>query len=116
LMGLAEAALAAAAGLGAGFLGLAVFLVAVTFGCSGASVTGWGFGMVVGVVALTTRPPRTTWLHPSPRSIWSAEGPACVVFEAAGLLAAVFLLPRTCARFALAAFACFHFIQHGSSL
>jgi hypothetical protein len=40
LMGLAEVALAAAAGLGAGFLGLADFLVAVTFGGSGASVTG----------------------------------------------------------------------------
>jgi hypothetical protein len=38
-VGLAEDALAAAAGLGAAFLGLAVFLVAVTFGCSGASVT-----------------------------------------------------------------------------
>jgi hypothetical protein len=32
-MGLAEVALAAAAGLGAGFLGLDVFLVAVMFGC-----------------------------------------------------------------------------------
>jgi hypothetical protein len=40
LVGLEEVALAAAAGLGAGFLGLAVFLVAITFGCSGASVTG----------------------------------------------------------------------------
>jgi hypothetical protein len=40
LVGLAEVALAAAAGLGAGLLGLAVFLVAVIFGCSGASVTG----------------------------------------------------------------------------
>jgi hypothetical protein len=38
--GLAEAALVAAAGLVAGFLGLAVFLVVVTIGCSGASVTG----------------------------------------------------------------------------
>jgi hypothetical protein len=64
LVGLAEVALAAAAGLGADFLGLAVFLVAVMFGCSGASVTGWGFGIVGGVVALTTRPPRMTWLQP----------------------------------------------------
>jgi hypothetical protein len=40
LVGLAEDALAAAAGLGAGFLGLADFLVAVIFGGSGASVTG----------------------------------------------------------------------------
>ena len=44
-------------------LGPALFLVAVTLGCEGASVTGWGVGLgfVVGVVvALTTRPPRTT--------------------------------------------------------
>jgi hypothetical protein len=34
LVGLAEAALVAAANLDAGFLGLSVFLVAVTFGCS----------------------------------------------------------------------------------
>jgi hypothetical protein len=40
LVGLADVALAAATGLGAGFLGLTVFLVVVTFGCSGASVTG----------------------------------------------------------------------------
>jgi hypothetical protein len=51
--------LGAAVDLGSGFLGLAVFLVAATFGCSGASVTGWGEGFgirggVVVVVALTT--------------------------------------------------------------
>ena len=43
----------AAAGLGAaagwGFLGLAAFLVAVTLGCLGASVTGWGEGIGCGV-------------------------------------------------------------------
>jgi hypothetical protein len=39
LEGLADLALMAAAGLCAGFLGLDVFLVAVMFGCSGASVT-----------------------------------------------------------------------------
>jgi hypothetical protein len=38
-LGLTVAALAAAVGLGTEFLGLAVFLVAVTFGGSGASVT-----------------------------------------------------------------------------
>jgi hypothetical protein len=38
--GLPEAAMLAAAGLCADFLVLAVFLVAVTFGCSGAFVTG----------------------------------------------------------------------------
>ena len=46
-----------------GFLGPAVFLVAVTLGCEGASVTALGAGLGFGVgvvVALTTRPPRTT--------------------------------------------------------
>jgi hypothetical protein len=62
-------------------------------------------------VALTIRPPRTTWLQPSPRSICSAEGPACVEFGAAGLLVVVFLLPRTGARFEIAAFDSFHFTQ-----
>jgi hypothetical protein len=60
---------------------------------------------------LTTRPPRKTWLQPSPRSICSAKGPACVVFGAAWLLVAVFLLPRTGARFAIAVFASSHFTQ-----
>ena len=58
------AGLVAAVDLCSGFLGLAVFLVAVNLGCSGASVTGWGeeFGLGGGavVVALITRPPRTT--------------------------------------------------------
>jgi hypothetical protein len=40
LVGLAEVAFVAAAGLGEGFFGLAVFLVAVMFGCSGSSVIG----------------------------------------------------------------------------
>jgi hypothetical protein len=40
LLDLTVATLVVAVGLGTGFLGLAVFLVAVTFGCSGASVTG----------------------------------------------------------------------------
>ena len=42
----------AAAGLDSGFFGLAVFLVAVTLGCLGASVTDWGedfyFGWIGG--------------------------------------------------------------------
>jgi hypothetical protein len=33
-------------------------------------------------------PPRTTWLHPSPRFICSAEVPACLAFGAAWLLLA----------------------------
>jgi hypothetical protein len=40
LVGLTEVTLVAAAGLGAGFVGLTVFLVAVVFSCSGDSVTG----------------------------------------------------------------------------
>ena len=55
--------LLAAVDLSSGFLGLAVFLVAVTLGCSGDSVPGsgegFGFGGVV-VVTLTTHHPRAT--------------------------------------------------------
>ena len=40
VLSLAAAGLESAAGLGSGFLGLAVFLVAVTLGCLGSSVTG----------------------------------------------------------------------------
>jgi VIT1/CCC1 family predicted Fe2+/Mn2+ transporter len=39
------AALVAAVDLGSSFLGAAVFLVAVTFGCTNASVTGCGEGL-----------------------------------------------------------------------
>jgi hypothetical protein len=46
---------------GSGFLGLAVILVAVILGCSGASVTGYGEGFGVRVVvALITCPLHTT--------------------------------------------------------
>jgi hypothetical protein len=63
------------------------------------------------VLAFTTRPPRTTWLHPSARSICSAEGPARLTFGAAWLLVAVLLWLCSGARFAKAAFASFHFTQ-----
>ena len=62
------AGLVAAAEFGFGFLGPAVFLVAVTLGCEGASVTGLGVGYGFGVgvvVALKTRPlgrRGSTWL------------------------------------------------------
>jgi hypothetical protein len=46
--------------------------------------------MTFGMVVLTTCPPWTTWIHPSPRSICWAEGPACLAFGAAGLLVACF--------------------------
>ena len=52
-----------------------------------------------GVVALTTRPPRTTWYHPSPRSICSAEGPACWGLGAAGWSVATLFRPRSGAYF-----------------
>ena len=42
------AGLVAAVDLGSGFLGLAVFLVAVTLGCLVVSVTGWGEGFGLG--------------------------------------------------------------------
>ena len=48
-----------AADFGLGFLGPAVFLVAATLGCEGASVTGLGLGLGYGVgmvLALTTHP------------------------------------------------------------
>ena len=96
-----------------GFLGPAVFLVAVTSGCEGASVTGWGVGLGFGVgvvVALTTPPPRTTWFQPSPKSVCSAEGPARWTLGAADwLLAALFRTPSG-AHFARAALA-LHLIQ-----
>ena len=47
-LGFAAAGLGAAAVLGSGFLGLAVLLLAVTLGCLGASVTGWGGGIGCG--------------------------------------------------------------------
>ena len=57
-LGLPAAGFGAAVGMGSGFSGLAVFLVAVTLGCSDASVTIWeGFGLGSEmVVALTARP------------------------------------------------------------
>ena len=67
--------------LDSGFLGLASSLVEGTLGCSGAFVTFLGEGLECaladGVETLATRPPRTTWFHPSPSSICSAEGLAC---------------------------------------
>jgi len=57
------ASLGPAAVFGSDFSVMAVFLVAVTSGYTETSVTGWegGFGIGgEGMVALTTRPPRTT--------------------------------------------------------
>ena len=69
-LGFAAAGLGAAAVLGSGFLGLAVLLVAVTLGCLGASMSGWGEGIGCGgVLAKTlTRPlgRRGSTPHPGP--------------------------------------------------
>jgi hypothetical protein len=105
------AGLVAALDFGLGFLDPAVFLVAVTIGCEGASVTGLG-GLGLGggvVVALTTRPPRTTWFQPSPRSVCSADGPARWALGAVEWLVAALFRTPSGARFARAALASFHF-------
>jgi hypothetical protein len=82
--GIPAAGLGPAVDLGSGFLGLAVFLVAATFGCLDASVTDWekGFGIGCGmvVVAFTTRPPDNVILplsqfHPL------SEGPGALSFR-----------------------------------
>jgi hypothetical protein len=75
-LGFAADGLGTAASLGSGFLGLAVFLMAVTLGCLDASVNGWSWEIGFGgglAEALTSRLPRTTWF---PKSIRSAERPA----------------------------------------
>ena len=50
-------------------------------------------------MALKTRPPRTTWFYPSPKSICSAEGPARWAFGAAGWPVAALFRPRSGACF-----------------
>ena len=105
-----EARLGAAVDLSSGFWGLAVSLVAVSIGFSGASVTGWGGGLGCGlvggfVVALTT------WFHPSARSIYSAVGPARWALGAAGWPVATLFRLHSGACFARAALASFHFTQ-----
>jgi hypothetical protein len=97
-----------------GFLGPAAFLVAVNLCCLGKPVTGCGGGLgVEGAeeVALTTRPPRTTWFHPSPRSLCSAEGPAGCAFGAADWSGTALLCGRWGNCLASAARASFHLTQ-----
>lgn len=95
--GLTDAALVAAAGLGVGFLGLAVFLVAVTFGCSEPPETGWRWhGSWSG--GFDNSPLPTTWLNSSPRSICPAQESTCLAFRAAELLLALLLRLCTGAR------------------
>jgi len=106
-LGLPPAAVGAVLVLGSAFSGFSAFLVAVTYGWMGASVTGWGIGL--GALALAICPPWTTWFHPSPRSICSAEGSARFAFGAAAdLLDATILWPCSGVRVASAAFASFH--------
>jgi hypothetical protein len=68
-----EAFLGAAETFGAGFLLLAFLLVLFTAAFLGAAVTSVGVGGGEGW-ALATRPPRSTWFHPSPRPSCSADG------------------------------------------
>jgi hypothetical protein len=105
--------LGAADVLGSAFSGFAFFIVVVTGGSLGAFVTVWGFrlGVGEGVLALTTRPPRPTWLHPSPKSLCSAEGSTRLAFGAAGWLVATVWRLRAGVRFGRAALASFHFTQ-----
>jgi hypothetical protein len=114
LFGFPAAGLRNAVDLGWGFWGPAVFLVAVTLGCSDSSMTGWGGGFGLWgdvVVALTTRSPWTTSFHSSPRSTCSAEGPVRWAFGVAGWPVAALFWPRSGGRFARAAFASSHFTQ-----
>ena len=61
--------------------------------------------------ALATRPPLTTWFHPSPSSICSAEGLARWAFGAAGWPVAMLFRLRSGACFARDALASYHFTQ-----
>jgi hypothetical protein len=58
---------------GAGFLLLAFFLFLVSGAFLGASITFVGVGLGAGWT-LATRPPRSTWLQPSPRLRCSGDG------------------------------------------
>ena len=81
------ASLVAALDLGLGFLGPAVFLVAVTSGCVSASVTGSGEGFGGGVlVALTTSAlrRRDSTPHPGP-SVRQGARPAKLSKQRSGL-------------------------------
>jgi hypothetical protein len=111
-LGFTAAFLGAAEVLGSAFSGFAFFLVAVAGGSFGALVTGWGLGLGVGevVLILITRPPRPTWLHPSPKSC-SAQGSSRLAFGAAGWLVATVWRLWAGARFARAVLASFHFTQ-----
>jgi hypothetical protein len=112
-LGFTAAFLGAADVLGSAFQGFAFFLVAVTGVRLVALVTGWGMGLGVGegVLAFTIRPPRTTWLHPSPTSLCSAKGLAHLAFGVAGWLVANVWQLWAGARFARTAVASFHFTQ-----
>jgi hypothetical protein len=105
--------LGAADTFGAGFMLLAFLLVLVTGAFLGASMTFIGVGLgAEGGWALETRPPRSTWLQPSPRLRYSGEG-----WRRAGAVrtspegAPLLTTGPARARLARAVFASFHFPQ-----
>jgi hypothetical protein len=75
------------------------------------AITGSGGGVESVWIALTTQPPRTTWLKPGPRISCSAIGSAHFAFGVAGLGVLPSLLRTTGDHLASAAFASFHFTQ-----
>ena len=90
---------------GADFAVLPVFLVVVTSFQGGFSVTRPGVGVGAGgVVALTTRPPRT-WFQPDPSFPCSVEGSAHFAWTVEGLGVPRTLLRSTGARLASATLA-----------
>jgi hypothetical protein len=67
--------LGAADTFGAGSLFLAFLLIFFTGAFLGAAVISVGVDFKRGECwALATRPPRSTWFHPSPRLTWSGDG------------------------------------------
>jgi hypothetical protein len=106
------AGLGAVVGLDSGFVGLAIFLVAVSLGCLGPFVTGYrkGFCFVSEVLVPLTTASRTSCIRSSPRSL-SAELLARCVFYLAGWPVSVLFWPCLWSCYAGAALASFHLVQ-----
>jgi hypothetical protein len=107
------ACLRASVAFSTGLAALLPVLSSIVLSFSGTSVTDLGAGSAgVGRVALTTRPPRTTWFQPDQRLFCSADGCGVTTLFAAGWTAAPLVRLRwlgTC--FACAAFASFHLLH-----